>query len=72
MDHRATKHVIDLSIRGLPAYDRNGNATGIFKPDLDAAISGLKLAAKIAGLVASQLCHAKNAAADTWAPKIGR
>ncbi|MEZ0031256.1 hypothetical protein ABIF68_001626 [Bradyrhizobium japonicum] len=45
------KHVIDLSIRGLPAYDRNGDATGNFKPNLDAAISGLKLAAKIAGLL---------------------
>ncbi|UPT96662.1 hypothetical protein J4G48_0000190 [Bradyrhizobium barranii subsp. apii] len=31
--------------------DRNGDATGTFKPDLDAAISGLKLAAKIAGLL---------------------
>ncbi|QIG95940.1 hypothetical protein [Bradyrhizobium sp. 6(2017)] len=45
------KHVIDLSIRGLPVYDRDGDATGIFKPNLDAAISGLKLAAKIAGLL---------------------
>ncbi|MET3993730.1 hypothetical protein ABID65_005385 [Bradyrhizobium sp. S3.9.2] len=45
------KHVIDLSIRGLPVYDRNGDAIGTFKPDLDAAISGLKLAAKIAGLL---------------------
>lgn len=45
------KHVIDLSIRGLPVRDRNGDATGTFKPDLDAAISGLKLAAKIAGLL---------------------
>lgn len=45
------RHVIDLSIRGLPAYDRNGDETGTFKPDLDAAISGLKLAAKIAGLL---------------------
>ncbi|MCS3498665.1 hypothetical protein M2189_002376 [Bradyrhizobium japonicum] len=45
------KHVIDLSIRGLPVHDRNGGATGTFKPDLDAAISGLKLAAKIAGLL---------------------
>ncbi|MBR0935754.1 hypothetical protein [Bradyrhizobium jicamae] len=45
------KHVIDLSIRGLPVHDRSGNPTGVFKPDLDAAISGLKLAAKIAGLL---------------------
>ncbi|BBZ91071.1 hypothetical protein BRDID11004_78010 [Bradyrhizobium diazoefficiens] len=45
------KHVIDSSIRGLPVYDRNGDATGTFKPDLDAAINGLKLAAKIAGIL---------------------
>ncbi|MGY8677868.1 hypothetical protein Q2941_08610 [Bradyrhizobium sp. UFLA05-153] len=45
------KHVIDLSIRGLPVCDRSGDPTGTFKPNLDAAISGLKLAAKIAGLL---------------------
>ncbi|UPJ42773.1 hypothetical protein IVB40_01470 [Bradyrhizobium sp. 40] len=45
------KHVIDLSLRGLPIYDRDGQATGTFKPDLNAAIGGLKLAAKIAGLL---------------------
>lgn len=45
------KHVIDLSIRGLPVCNRNGESTGSFRPDLDAAISGLKLAAKIAGLL---------------------
>ncbi|MCK1656192.1 terminase small subunit [Bradyrhizobium sp. 151] len=45
------KHVIDLSIRGLPLCDRSGDPTGTFKPDLGAALSGLKLAAKIAGLL---------------------
>jgi hypothetical protein len=45
------KHVIDLSIRGLPVYDRHGNPTGAFKSNLDAAIDGLRTAAQIAGLL---------------------
>ncbi|NOJ47835.1 hypothetical protein [Bradyrhizobium archetypum] len=45
------KHVIDLSIRGLPVYDRKGNHLGVFKSNLDAAINGLKAAAHIAGLL---------------------
>ena len=45
------KHVIDLSIRGLPVYDRKGNHLGVFKSNLDAAINGLKTAAHIAGLL---------------------
>jgi hypothetical protein len=45
------KHVIDLSIRGLPVYDRNGNSVGLFKPNLDAANSGLRTAAQIVGLL---------------------
>src|SRR5882724_11041263 len=36
------KHVIDLSIRGLPLYERNGDFTGAYKPDLHAAIAGLR------------------------------
>jgi hypothetical protein len=44
------KHVIDLSIRGLPVYDRKGNHLGVFKSNLDAAING-KAAAHIAGLL---------------------
>jgi hypothetical protein len=45
------KHVIDLSIRGLPVYDRGGNPTGSFKSNLEAAINGLRTAAQIAGLL---------------------
>jgi hypothetical protein len=43
--------VIDLSIRGLPLYDRNGDLTGAYKPDLHAAIAGLRAAAHITGLL---------------------
>ncbi|MBR1233666.1 hypothetical protein [Bradyrhizobium sp. AUGA SZCCT0182] len=45
------KHVIDLSIRGLPIYDRGGNPTGLFKSNLEAAINGLRTAAQILGLL---------------------
>jgi hypothetical protein len=45
------KYVIDLSIRGVPKYDRKGNPLGVFKSDLDAAINGLMTAARIAGLL---------------------
>ena len=51
------KHVIDLSIRGLPVYDRKGNHLGVFKPNLDAAINGLKTAAHIAGFTWTSLSH---------------
>ncbi|MDI3560180.1 hypothetical protein [Bradyrhizobium sp. Arg816] len=47
-------HVVDLSIRGLPKYDSNGVPTGLYKPDLKAAISGIKLAAHIGGLLAQK------------------
>jgi hypothetical protein len=45
------KHVIDLSIRGLPVYDSNGQPNGFYKPNLSAAINGLKTAALIGGLL---------------------
>jgi len=45
------KHVIDLSIRGLPVHDRGGNPTGLYKSNLEAAINGLRTAAQIAGLL---------------------
>ncbi len=45
------KHVIDLSIRGLPVYGRGGNPTGLYKSNLEAAINGLRTAAQIAGLL---------------------
>jgi hypothetical protein len=45
------KHVIDLSIRGLPIYDSNGQPNGSYKPNLNAAINGLKTAALIGGML---------------------
>jgi hypothetical protein len=45
------KHVIDLSIRGIPLYDRNGDLTGAYKPNLHAAVAGLRTAAHITGLL---------------------
>lgn len=48
-------HVVDLSIRGLPKYDPNGVPTGLYKPDLKAAISGIRLAAHIGGLLVQKL-----------------
>ncbi|RXG95824.1 hypothetical protein [Bradyrhizobium vignae] len=48
-------HVVDLSIRGLPKFDSNGVPTGLYKPDLKAAISGIRLAAHIGGLLVQKL-----------------
>lgn len=49
------KHVIDLSIRGVPVYNSLGEPTGRFKPNLNAAIAGLKTAAMIGGLLVPKL-----------------
>ncbi|MEY9752621.1 hypothetical protein [Bradyrhizobium yuanmingense] len=49
------KHVIDLSIRGVPVYNSLGEPNGRFKPNLNAAITGLKTAAMITGLLIPKL-----------------
>lgn len=49
------KHVIDLSIRGVPVYNSLGEPNGCYKPNLNAAINGLKTAAMISGMLIPKL-----------------